>query len=486
MGSEADYYDDYGIDYSAYDDQLGAVGDFLSDLNPEFLATVSADLIVSYIEGASPAEVENILNNSTLLRNLPPETIGELLRKLPDETILQVVNSKGVLDLFNKTTETSPGIIEIQKMLAPVIIKNLDADILASLPLPLIKSHLNIEPALLELFRESDKLETLIKRQPGILQEISFDFIAQILMEHPDVERMISDGVIMALLEASPTIIDKFPISFLKNIARDRPWLVAKFPTETIGSLATRHEVLFDLGDKELMELLNYRPSILNILIDLPADVLLRFLRARTNLLDILPEVAEEYLQKLIQDETFLRKMSPELLADMARHQTVRQFLDKRVLVTILRAHPALPAIIPAPDIAQFLPLLADPWFRIRLPCATISALSESLDFIKVIPAEILEIIVTSKRMLSCVPVKNLEMLLSHEIGLSRVSIFSLLTSFSRLPSEKLSLKLIRLILMEQVILNTIDNMVCVEVPFEVDINFRTRLPVRSIQMKPL
>ena len=100
--------------------------------------------------------------------------------------------------------------------------------------------------------------------------------------------------------------------------------------------------------------------------------------------------------------------------------------------------------------------------------------------------AEILEIIVTSKRMLSCVPVKNLEMLLSHEIGLSRVSIFSLLTSFSRLPSEKLSLKLIRLILMEQVILNTLDNMVRVEVPFEVDINFRTRLPVRSIQMKPL
>ena len=366
MGSEADYYDDYGFDYSAYDDQLGAVGDFLSDLNPEFLATVSADLIVSYIEGASPEEVENILNNSTLLRNLPPDTIGELLRKLPDETILQVVNSKGVLDLFNKTTETSPGIIDIQKMLAPVIIKNLDADILASLPLPLIKSHLNIEPALLELFRESDKLETLIKRQPGILQEISFDFIAQILMEHPDVERMISDGVIMALLEASPTIIDKFPISFLKNIARDRPWLVAEFPTETIGSLATRHEVLFDLGDKELMELLNYRPSILNILVDLPADVLLRFLRARTNLLDILPETAEEYLQKLIQDETFLRKMSPELLADMARHETVRQFLDKRVLVTILRAHPALPAIIPAPDIAQFLPLLADPWFRTR------------------------------------------------------------------------------------------------------------------------
>ena len=41
VGSEADYYDDYGFDYSAYDDQLGAVGDFLSDLNPEFLATVS-------------------------------------------------------------------------------------------------------------------------------------------------------------------------------------------------------------------------------------------------------------------------------------------------------------------------------------------------------------------------------------------------------------------------------------------------------------
>ena len=46
LGSGAD---DYGFDYSDYEDQLGVgVGDFLSDINPEFLSSVSSNLIVSY------------------------------------------------------------------------------------------------------------------------------------------------------------------------------------------------------------------------------------------------------------------------------------------------------------------------------------------------------------------------------------------------------------------------------------------------------
>ena len=364
LGSVADDYDEYGFDYADYYDQLGeGVGNFLSDINPEFLSSVSSDLIVSYIEGLSPSELEEILDNSTLLQSLPPTTLGELLQKLSKDVILQVLNSKGVMELF-VNADNNPKIVDIQNMLAPIIVKNLDADLLSSLPQPLIKAHLEIEPALIELFIQSEKLEALIKKQPSILNEISFEFIAKIFKDNPEVEQMIGDGVILTLLDASPLIIDKFPVSFLINIARDRPWLVAQFPQETINSLANRHEVFFDLEDKELMRLLQYRPSILKILIDLPDDVLVRFLRTRPNLLDLLPEEAKPYLRQLVMAERFLAKLPPELLSEMSRHPVVRGMLNKYILITILRVHPTLPVFLEAEEIVEFLPLIEDAWFR--------------------------------------------------------------------------------------------------------------------------
>ena len=95
--------------------------------------------------------------------------------------------------------------------------------------------------------------------------------------------------------------------------------------------------------------------------------------------------------------------------------------------------------------------MLADAWFRARLPCLTISVMSDNADFIREIPTHILEVLVTSKRILSCVPSKNLETLLSQQVGLSRVSLLSLITSFSKMPRNKLSLKVMRLMIMKQV-----------------------------------
>ena len=91
--------------------------------------------------------------------------------------------------------------------------------------------------------------------------------------------------------------------------------------------------------------------------------------------------------------------------------------------------------------------------FRARIPCLTISVMSENVDFIKNVPTHILEVIVTSKRILSCVPARNLEMLLSQQVGLSKVSLFSLMNAFTKMPRDKLSLKMMRLIIMEQVYL---------------------------------
>jgi len=440
---------DYGFDYSDY--EVEDIGDFLNDLNPEFLADVSPSLIVSYIEGASPDELRDILKDSTLLRNLPPETLAELLKQLPKNLILTILESDGVQELFSDSlTSQDSKIRELLNTLAPILIKNLDADILASLPLSLIKAHLDIEGAIVELFKDSNKLESIIIANPSILKEISFDFISEVLTKNPGLESEISDKVIISLIQASPDIIDKFPINFLTDIAGDRPWIIREFPQESIDSLATRHEVLFNINNNELSKLLEYRPSLLKILIKLPKHVLNRFLNERSDLLDFIPKGAEPYLRQLIMTDEFLIKLKPRLLAEMANQPLIRKYLNKYLLITILRVHPTLPSVIPIEDILEFIPFLLDPWFRTRLPCLTISTLSSNVELVKKIPGDVLETIMTSKRMLSCIPIRNLEKLLSQRVGLSRVSLFGLLTSFSQLPRNKLSIKLIRLILMEQ------------------------------------
>jgi len=444
-----DYDYDYGFDYADY--EMEDIGDFLNNLDPEFLADVSPSLIVSFIEGASPDELRNILKDSTLLRNLPPQTLAELLKQLPKDLILTILESDGVQELFSDgLTSQDSKIRELLNTLAPILIKNLDADMLASLPLSIIKAHLDIEGAIVELFKDSNKLESIIIANPSILKEISFEFISEVLTKNPGLESEISDKVIIALIQASPDVIDKFPINFLTDIARDRPWIIKDFPQETIDSLATRHEVLFNIGNEELSKLLEYRPSLLKILIKLPKDVLNRFLTERSDLADIIPEEAEPYLRQLIMTDEFLIKLSPKLLAEMANQPLIRKYLNKYLLITLLRVHPTLPSVISIEDTLEFIHYLLDPWFRTRLPCSTISTLSANVELVKKIPGHILETIMTSKRMLSCIPIRNLEKLLSQRLGLSRVSIFGLLTSFSQLPRNKLSIKLIKLILMEQ------------------------------------
>ena len=334
---EEDYeYDEY-IDYSNYED-VETVGSFLSDLNPEFLASVSPALIVGYIEGASPADLKEILNNSTLLRKLPVETIGELLKKLPNDLILQVINSEGVINLFreafdNITAEETKKIKEFQQSLAPIVVRNLDAKIIAALPVSLLKLHLNIESAVLELFRDSDKLETIIKSHPSLLNEINFEFIASILLRHPEVESQIGDGVILALLQARPKILLDFPGSFLENLARDRPGLVGNFSLETIKSLASRPEILFQLSNEKLMRLIEQNPAILRILLYLPSHIVLQLMEERPALLDIIPANAEKSLGDVIlslveSSPDIIRKFPTNFLLDMAKNRPwiVREF----------------------------------------------------------------------------------------------------------------------------------------------------------------
>ena len=68
-------------------------------LNPEFLKTISPDVVVAYLKSAKPEEIENILSNSKILLNLPAETIGAVFKELPESLIVSVMSSPGVKEL---------------------------------------------------------------------------------------------------------------------------------------------------------------------------------------------------------------------------------------------------------------------------------------------------------------------------------------------------------------------------------------------------
>ena len=86
-----------------------------------------------------------------------------------------------------------------------------------------------------------------------------------------------------------------------------------------------------------------------------------------------------------------------------------------------------------------------------RIPCQTISLISENVKLIENLPREILETVVTSKRILSCIPASSLERLVAQSKGLSKMSLYTLMKSATILPREKYTLKLIQAIIVKQV-----------------------------------
>ena len=86
-----------------------------------------------------------------------------------------------------------------------------------------------------------------------------------------------------------------------------------------------------------------------------------------------------------------------------------------------------------------------------RIPCKTISLISDNVQLIENLPTEILETVVTSKRILSCIPASSLERLVAQSKGLSKMSLYTLMKSATILPREKYTLKLIQAIILKQV-----------------------------------
>ena len=82
---------------------------------------------------------------------------------------------------------------------------------------------------------------------------------------------------------------------------------------------------------------------------------------------------------------------------------------------------------------------------------STISIISGDPKFVKAVPDSVLEAILTSRRMLTCIPAKNMARLLGNDLELSRLSLPGLVSSMRKLPKSKYSLELVRNFLLEQV-----------------------------------
>lgn len=548
-----DYYDDY-YDYTELENVGQAVGSFLSDLDPEFLRTVSPSLIISYIEGASAEDVKTILNNSTLLRNLPPETIGELLKKLPKDLIVQVVNSEGVEKLFNETasnltSEEMENIVKFRDDLIPILIDSLDADILASLPEILIKSHASNQQVLTKLFQAPNKLKAVLNAFPSILRNISISTVVSIFEENPSAVDQIDDSVITTLIHAMPEAVVKLSADVLLRFTRNRPHLLEQISPSDLRNLASRMDVISELNDKDLISLMKNQPTILNLIAELPSrsltdflmmhpnlldivpksaethlhqllskdkfirklssthlasfaghskvqkaltrktisrllkvqpylplvvsdsairnllksrpylvsiikdfspEVLLRFVSSQPSLLSLLPNSADPYIKDLLSDRKFLRLLPPSFLVQMAASKRIRNLMTKHSIIQLLDLHPTLPKDLPLDNILVFLKHLRDPWFRSKVPCSTISIISGDPKFVKAVPDSVLEAILTSRRMLTCIPAKNMARLLGNDLELSRLSLPGLVSSMRKLPKSKYSLELVRNFLLEQ------------------------------------
>jgi hypothetical protein len=191
-----DYSDyDYNVDYGPDE----AIGDFVKDLDPEFLKTISPSLLLSYFESASPTDILAILTDSAILLSLPPDTIVQVLQKLPRETLDTVLHSAGVRDLYSQTAATISH-KELERthvwQLAVVtrLIEAMGAAELAALPGFLVRSQLGSVEVVAQLLEHPGKLAALVAAHPDLLAEVPQQVIAAVLLKKPEALEQVGNG----------------------------------------------------------------------------------------------------------------------------------------------------------------------------------------------------------------------------------------------------------------------------------------------------
>ena len=203
--SDTEDYEDYDYAELDYGDPDEAIEDFLRDLDPEFLRTISPEVLVAYFESAKPEDIKNILADSQILLNLPAATIGAVFKKLPESLIVTVVNSAGVKELFTETARVL-SVEERQKMevwqqsVASELIRSLNVSVLVQLPEFLIRSQLSNSAAVSSLVEQPAKLEALLERHPQLLEEVPPAVLENLLGDRPGLLEQLPGSLVSSLL----------------------------------------------------------------------------------------------------------------------------------------------------------------------------------------------------------------------------------------------------------------------------------------------
>jgi hypothetical protein len=203
-----------------------------------------------------------------------------------------------------------------------------------------------------------------------------------------------------------------------------------------------RRDLLDLLTDQDLAALLAFTPSLLGLLAALPGPEMVPLLRARPRLLHSLPPAAEPVLAELLAEAEFLAKLPTELLAELAAAPAIARLVGREALVQLLTVHPRLPALLPAATLAPYLDHLADPWVRARLPCRAVAAVAARPEVVAALgPSGALEAVMTSERLLSCIPRPALERLVAAG-ALAGLPLPVLVRGAGKLPGDRYSLGL--------------------------------------------
>jgi len=418
---------------------------------PQLLSSIPPSVIVSLLQ-----------NNPTALENIPPEIISQVLHQTPASVLSSLVTQ--VLPLVPASLLSSA-----LGNIPPGVISQVPPEVIASI-IPMVPDEI-----LLQLSSNSDLLitldqnviETLIDSvsthqiklllahgflaEPSILTKIPLTAVTK-FAGNLELVSLISDKTLTQLAELFPDLLTSIPATSAAHIVRNRPWIIGMMPLSVVTRLSNRQieDLLGLLSDQDLVNLLTFQPALLNVAAKFPQNLLVRILHSRKSILDTIPPAAEPYISQLLIDETFIRKLPASLLASLAASEGIENLLTKYAIVSILRVHPSLPSLVPTEQIRPFIHFVTDPWFRMNIPCLTISLMSNNPKLVEIVPAAAMEKIISSRRILSCVPTTNLEKLMDHRLRLSRLSMVSMLRSARQLPREKYSMSLIMNFLKQQ------------------------------------
>jgi len=418
---------------------------------PHLLSSVPPSVLVSLLQ-----------NNSAALENIPPQLISQVLQQIPAPVLSTLV------------TQVLP---QVPTSVLSSALGNFPPEVISKVPPAVIASLIPIVPdeILLQLGSNSDLIYTLDKHvikilidsvsthqiklllahgflaEPAVLTKIPLTAVTK-FASNLELVSLISDRTLTQLAELYPDLLTSVPLTSAAHIVRNRPWVIGMLPLSVVTRLSNTQmeDLLGVLSDQDLVNLLTFQPALVNVAAKLPPNLLVKILHSRKSILDKIPPAAEPFISQLLNDETFIRKLPASLLSSFAASEGIENLLTKYAIVSILRVHPSLPSLLPPEQLRPFIHFVTDPWFRMNIPCLTISLLSNKPKLVEIVPAAAMEKIISSRRILSCVPTTNLESLMEHRLRLSRLSMVSMLRSARQLPTEKYSMSLIMNFLKQQ------------------------------------